>query len=92
MLRIQLDAYTPRAHTLGWLLIHNDGTGTPSIGHYKVTVEDADHRVLQTGRVTAYPRALGPWVLVQRALAAVNHPSAMPTEEPHLCTEVSSKP
>lgn len=71
MLRLRLEACTPRPTVLGELLIRNDGTGDAAIGHYQVSLVVEPHgpaREVRTARVEDYPRAQGAWGLVLCAL------------------------
>lgn len=71
MLRLTLTAHTPHATTIGYLDIVNDGTGIPEYGNYVCALLDGDLHALRHASVTHFPRSLGAWALVQRALAAL---------------------
>ncbi len=62
-----------RPRHLGTALIHNDGTGTPTVGNYRVSLSRRGRpkSVWKEGAISGFPRKrLGPWDLLLWALAA----------------------
>jgi hypothetical protein len=71
MLRLTLTAHTPDATTIGYVDILNDGTGMPEYGNYVCELLDADLHPVTHAAVAHFPRYLGAWELVRRAMAAL---------------------
>jgi hypothetical protein len=77
MLRVRLEACTPRPTLLGELHIRNDGSGDGRIASYDVRLvsdPDSPASTVRAARVEQYPRDMGAWQLVQCALLALNMP------------------
>jgi len=68
MLRLRLQA---NATNVGWLDIVNTGTGTEELGNYVVCLLDQDLHPRRHGTLDGYPRRLGAWELVRRALGTL---------------------
>jgi len=74
MLSLTLQAQTPQKRVLGYLEITNTGTGTEALGHYHCCLFTHQGEPLDEAWVKDYPRNLGAWTLVRRALDALEVP------------------
>ena len=65
-----------RAYTIGTMLIANDGTGSLGYGNYGFAYCNTDNdNVIAIGTLQNFPRHLGAWQLIKRALSIKNSES-----------------